>query len=241
MSELALACPVWSAEQIYLHNLSAPIRDVMRFRLVYQGELSASANKSKTPEVSRIRTKLSPQLEFLWQTHNALQVLANTAFVENPEKPNTNVIIDGVTRSPREIAQRFPRNMISLCAPLQVGAANSYTPLIRKSLNLNCELSVLFLRQEDPGMLVTQGGDLDGRIKTLLDALRMPSKDEQQIAPPPNAHEYCLMEQDALVSALNVETDRLLFPATGKANEVCLVIEVSVVVLRVVPYNVCLV
>ncbi len=46
----------------------------MRFHLVYSGPLSASGNKSKIEEGARIRASLSSQLEYLWQTHNSLQV-----------------------------------------------------------------------------------------------------------------------------------------------------------------------
>jgi hypothetical protein len=41
---------------------------------------------------------------------------------------------------------------------------------VRNSFALHCGLKVLFLRKEPPGK-VYQGGDIDGRIKTLLDAL----------------------------------------------------------------------
>ena len=87
-----------------------------------------------------------------------------------------------------------------------------YKPLVRKSLDLSCDLKILFLRQDDPGALITQGGDLDGRMKTLLDALRIPSAQEQDKAPPTQNDLYCLMESDTLVSALNIDTERLLLP-----------------------------
>jgi hypothetical protein len=54
-----------------------------------------------------------------------------------------------------------------------------YIPLIRKSLHLACALDIQFLRHEEPGLLVLQGGDLDGRLKTLFDAMRMPSARER--------------------------------------------------------------
>ena len=40
---------------------------------------------------------------------------------------------------------------------------------------LTCGLKILFLRKEGPGKLILQGGDIDNRLKTLLDALKMPS------------------------------------------------------------------
>ena len=57
--------------------------------------------------------------------------------------------------------------------------------------------------QQDPGALISQGGDIDNRVKTLLDALRMPSGDEEARAPSPGAGLlYCLMESDTLGSGL---------------------------------------
>lgn len=139
-----------------------------------------------------------------------------------------------------------PREMLNmgytdLLTTIQING-KQFMPLVRKSLSLNCEIDILFLRQQDPGELVSQGGDIDNRVKTLLDALRVPGKDEDQRAPTiGDGIIYTLMESDTLVSRLNIDTDRLLFPETAKPNEVHLVMEVSLNVLRVGPHNMCLV
>lgn len=66
--------PEWTDEQIILRNMSAPIRDVMNFYLVYSGPLSASGNRKtgKQAEIEKIRSDLSLQLARLWETHDAL-------------------------------------------------------------------------------------------------------------------------------------------------------------------------
>ena len=51
---------------------------------------------------------------------------------------------------------------------------------------------------------------------------------------------YCLLESDKLISGFQVKTGRLLMPETIKPNEVHLVIEVTVRVLQVGTWNVCL-
>jgi hypothetical protein len=88
-----------------------------------------------------------------------------------------------------------------------------FAPLITSKLHLTTEIAVLFLRAADPGDLFP-GGDLDNRIKTLLDALRMPGKDEINSANlTPQADEepfFCLLQDDALVTGLTVTTDRFL-------------------------------
>lgn len=212
-------------------------RDVMRFHLVYSGALPASASSSKPADVRRIREALHPQLEHLWETHPALQTLLNHGF----RRVANNTMVFGVGQpTPRDLARYAPNEFVSLIPPINVGEC-AYMPLVRESLHLSCELQILFLRQQDPGALISQGGDIDNRIKTLLDALRMPSKDEQDRSGQPEASKlFCLMESDTLVSRLDVDTDRLLFPKTDKPHEVHLVIEVSLNVLRVETHNMCL-
>jgi hypothetical protein len=98
-------------------------------------------------------------------------------------------------------------------------------------LNLISELDITFLRPEAPGAIITKGGDIDNRIKTLLDGLRMP-KDMTEIptGDAPTADEnpfYCLLEDDTLVTRLNVDADRLLEPVKDR-SDVLLLIHVQI-------------
>jgi hypothetical protein len=124
---------------------------------------------------------------------------------------------------------------IDLCEPIEKGN-HGYIPLVRKSLGLACFLDIMFLRQEDPGELVLQGGDLDGRIKTLFDALRVPDVDLAQAKNPT----YCLLESDTLIDGFRVSTGRLLMSEINHPSEVRLTIEVTIKVLRVGSWNQCL-
>ena len=225
-----------------MRNLSCPI-EIMRFRLVYSGSLRSSGNDSKPEDVRDIRDELHQQLKILWQTHTALKRLKYTAQIRRtsgvsntPGWPPLNFI----TNDPPKWAENVPRMFADLCEPVPVGN-RKVIPLVRKSLSLACKLQVLFLREEDPGSLIFKAGDLDGRIKTLLDALKMPSSDDD--ARYPSAHDplYCLMESDTLVTHFDVETDRLLKSPTRKATEVQLIMQVSIDVLEVGDWNVCLV
>jgi len=216
-------------------HLPEGVKGVMKFVLVWKGRLPASANSSKTKDVAKIREELSAQLEYLWEKNSALQVLKEYGFTHAPHSdlfivpPNT----------PRQVSLLYPGHMVDLCDWIPVKNYR-YMPLIRKSLDLACDLSILFLRQDDPGALITQSGDLDGRIKTLLDALRMPTDQEQDVAPPSMKDIYTLMQSDTLVSALDIKTERLLFPESSHPHEVFLIIEVSVRVLKVQQANYCL-
>jgi hypothetical protein len=93
------------------------------------------------------------------------------------------------------------------------------------------------LRKEPPGK-VYQGGDIDGRIKTLLDALAMPQHKEQILADPDAPSPmYCLLEDDSLVSGLQVESERLLADQDHDADYARLYIEVDVRVRQATIYN----
>jgi hypothetical protein len=108
---------------------------------------------------------------------------------------------------------------------------------VRESYALHCGLKIRFLRQEPPGR-VYQGGDLDGRMKTLLDALSMPQHIEQVLEK--NAEQFpihCLLEDDSMISGLEIETERLLGDQSNSKEWVKLTIEVDVRVRQATIYN----
>lgn len=92
----------------------------------------------------------------------------------------------------------------------------TFAPLITEEVNAVAELDVILLRPEPPGGLITQGGDIDNRLKTLFDALSMPP--QANALPPgagPAADEsplFCLLEDDNLIVSIAVRTEQLLEP-----------------------------
>jgi len=100
-------------------------------------------------------------------------------------------------------------------------------PLVTKKLDLIAELQITLLRPELPGGLVTQGGDIDNRLKTLLDALRMPrNMGEIPLGQTPTEDEdpfFCLLEDDSLITKIGVCTDRLLEKTTSRSEVLLLV------------------
>lgn len=125
------------------------------------------------------------------------------------------------------------RSRAALLSPTTVSGHN-FLPLVRSSLYLTCTLDILFLRKQPPGSVVSHGGDLDNRIKTLFDGLRMPTKDEVRGAGLIEADPFhCLLEDDQLVSSLTVHTDRLLTRPDSPADDVRLIIDVVVSPTRI--------
>ena len=92
---------------------------------------------------------------------------------------------------------------------------------------LAAEMEILMLKPEPPGKIVNQSGDIDNQLKTLLDALRMPSStSELPRGESPKQGEnpfFCLLEDDRLITKLSVTTDQLLTPVKTR-NHVSLVI-----------------
>lgn len=210
----------------------------MRFALVYRGALSASGNKSKTQEVSEIRKTLSIQMKHLWNHDHALLELKECAYAT--DKILTDQLFHAPARGKLKRAfERGNSNINCLIEPTRIGQTN-YLAFIRSSLHLSCDLNISFLRKDDPGSIITKGGDIDNRLKTLFDSLRLPTESEH-LAHPPDADEvFCLLENDSLISSITVSTDRLLLPENNYPNEAHLLIEVVPRVLRIAHYNMCL-
>jgi len=101
---------------------------------------------------------------------------------------------------------------------------NIYQPLVCPALGIGAKLDILFLRPSKPGALFKDGGDLDNRLKTLIDGLRIPAKGETPDGVR-NAEDeqpmYCLLADDKLVTAFSVESDQLFETGHNEAYVRC--------------------
>jgi hypothetical protein len=213
----------------------------MKFTLTFDGELPSTGNGSrKTEKKWEIRKHFAPQLEELWQTHAALRQVKD-GFIVWP-RPSQYIMSEShheydesIIPSAPVTAQRLQAGQIDLCALIEKNG-RSFKPIVRKSFALTCSLDVLFMRKESPGKLY-QGGDLDNRIKTLLDSFSIPRHKEQMIEDPTIADPiYCLIEDDSLITGIAVRTERLLSRQIPEST-VRLVIDVDVRVSNSRFYN----
>ena len=106
-----------------------------------------------------------------------------------------------------------------------------FVPLINRDQGKSCVLDILFLRRDSPGNLVKSGGDIDNRIKILFDGLRIPQTCDEVSGQVPTADQdpfFCLLEDDAMITEVNITTDRLLVPTEEgeRIHDVLLVIRV---------------
>lgn len=198
---------------------------MLEFKLLYQGQLLGASRDDKRPHHKHeLRKEFHKQLKRLWTTKSPLKerTLSNipraldAAYYSKPE--------DAFISYSKTVADKFTYH------------GYSFLPVISDELFLTCSIEILFLRPEESRMIF-QMGDIDGRIKTIFDSLRMPSVQEASQLKnefPPTDDEkpmYCLLEDDKLISEVRLATDQLLLlPGTSelKATDSFLVITVKV-------------
>lgn len=140
--------------------------------------------KANSTQKWGIRRALEPQLRALWQSSQ----------------------LEGLERF------QNPTYLPSDCYVGRKIGSLEFIPLISPKLDLRVELKIILLSASLPGGLVNRSGDLDNRMKTLLDALSVPTP--QQLVPE-GSHEsdgrvFCLLDDDRLIIKLDVSNDRLL-------------------------------
>lgn len=172
----------------------------MEFTLVYRGPLKADKTRiGRIEHKQAIRRAFHKQLKSLW-TLPPLQGQEHW-LADNP-----------------------PENEISI---IQKVGNFRFAPLVNQKLALVTEIDIIMLRPEAPGKIVTQGGDIDNRLKTLFDSFRMP-KTTNEIPKDDKPQEdenpfFCLLEDDNLITKVSVVTDRLLEPHDNESFVVLMI------------------
>jgi hypothetical protein len=204
----------------------------MKFTLTYDGELRS---QGRPKEKWAIRQHVDPQLRELWKITPSLADITYARHVPvTPGFPIWDIHHSADKNLP--LSSPPDDTWIDVIAPIERGG-KKFIPIVRESLALNCGLKILFLRKEAPGK-VYQGGDLDNRLKTLFDALAIPTADQIPKDDPliPETT-YCLLEDDSLIAGCSIETHRLLSMPDGSSHDVRLIIEVDVRVTKPRNYN----
>ncbi len=175
---------------------------IMEFRLTYQGPLYADRGlddkrQSRLIHQHQIRKHFHAQLAELWRLDSRLKRFTEkNIHIADP---------NGVTSHSRleEFVKLHESNGIK------------WVPLVTDHWGVACGLDILFLRHEPKGGII-QSGDLDNRITTLFDAMRIPKPNQMpddvvlQNEPDPF---FCLLSDDKLIAEFRVTSDRLLVPS----------------------------
>lgn len=213
----------------------------MKFRLTYTGELRPTqderSSRGATPLADhkhQIRRAFHAQLRHLW----AVEPFLSTAKFW-PSDFGHPAITEEELGPWKKVDSQKMVPMSELVAEKYKEFGYRFLPLVRESMGLHCSLHILFLRRDPPGHALS-AGDIDNRIKTLIDALRRPRNRAELFGnDQPRADEdpfYCLMEDDKQVTHFSVETDTLLDPPGDDEVDVRRVQAIITVELR--PYYV---
>lgn len=146
----------------------------LEFRLTYQGILLAERTDSTrlADHKMMLRKAFHPQLKRLWASPPLSKWKEFTgAFPSGIIGPAS-----GEWPGPfrvEAIAKRFER------------CGYKFVPLVTEDLAATCGIEVLFLRSGPPGEVI-KSGDLDNRLKTLIDGLRLPREFQELGDAPPS-------------------------------------------------------
>ena len=167
----------------------------MRCVLYWKGPLPSNGDRKTKHE---IRVKFHHQLEQLWELEPALKERRDGF-------KGAGVDVTGIA--------------VPKAEPVTVNG-QKYLPLVVGSLRLVAFIDVSLSLRRWPDVLMRPGGDLDNRLKTLLDALRVPDENQARGIVADSSTIYTLLEDDNhLVSGLQVRTEQLLDPPDGDECE----------------------
>jgi hypothetical protein len=106
--------------------------------------------------------------------------------------------------------------------PPTVVEGHKFHSIVRPRFRVKCGLEIQLLVNHDLVPVVRKHGDLDNRLKTFFDGLRIPQTGEIKNFKPESTKDddyCCLLEDDALITNLHVETFRNLSAPTQAPND----------------------
>ena len=205
----------------------------MRFRLTYTGPVRSTQRDAigdqRDPGAAHkheIRRAFHAQLKHLWAINRFLR------------EKKLDITRPDISTRPIHDTGSYWGNPLNKEVPLAEYIASRYSefgyrfvPLVCEDFSLLCSLHILFLRRDFPGSVIT-AGDIDNRLKTVIDALRRPRLPQELVGnETPKQDEnpfFVLLEDDKQVTHFEVETDTLLDPPTADNAHARLIITVEI-------------
>lgn len=200
---------------------------LMRFRLHYEGPLLAAKGDPQGAQVDRrashkhaLRKAFHGQLKHYWDTH---------LWLSGTKMPWS---MFGMEEPPEEMGKPFNKKtaLSTGLASIHKVGENEFVPLVCDEFRVLCGLKLLMLRRDKPGGVIN-ARDLDNRLKIIFDALRKPQALNEFQADDTENPMYVLLQDDSLISSVQIETDNLLDPpaSAGKDDSyVRLLVEVDI-------------
>jgi len=191
----------------------------LKFRLTYEGELRATQRdplahqiNPLAPHKHDIRRCFHKQLKRLWEVNDFL-----SKYRRHPG--DNSVDARPIYRSEAWFGHKEEDKipLVDYIASKHNEHGYKFVPLVCEEFSLLCSLDILFLRRDIPGSAI-EAGDIDNRIKTIIDALRKPANANElrgnEVPKDGETPFFCLLEDDKLVSHFSAETDTLLDEVT---------------------------
>lgn len=175
----------------------------MKFKLTYRGSLRATQARHPTAcgpnkhwHLKHVmRESFHTQIKRIWETR---QFLLINQSMETPKPYH----IDTLAKRLRIPPWRF-------------------VPLVTEELSLKTKIEITILRVDHPHLNLwsERAGDVDNRVKTIIDALRVPGANDgyADMHPGPGQDPFfVLVESDELFDVVHAETDHLLVVPPGE-------------------------
>ncbi|UVO53543.1 hypothetical protein [Sphingomonas sp. SUN039] len=159
-------------------------------------------------QIQNVRAQFDPQMRRLWNTE---PLIGSAKFIDPLYMPNDCYV-------PRRIKD------------------TEYVPLVSDKLALRASLSVTLYSSDLPGGMLSHG-DIDNRMKTLLDALTIPPIQQAPNLSTNDGRTFCLLDDDRLVSELAIRNERLLTVEVGNRQSLA-IIDVKLIAARALMCNV---
>lgn len=189
----------------------------MEFTLKYRGPLPGGSASGKVEYKHLIRRAFHEQLADYWQRDTRLKELKPAEFHIAQKSDKFSYDVPRPVQGTQNFFYRFS------CRGIE------FVPLVIRIRYMECQLRIDWHRHDPPGTILSPSGDIDNRLKTLFDALRMPQNDTE--VPENAAHDgvfFCLLEDDSLITKLSVDTSQILGQGQFGPNDVELTLHVMV-------------
>ena len=171
----------------------------MEFTLHYSGPLKAATPKNRRKHHKHcLRRHFHRQLQTLWD-------------------------LPAMATANRSLVQPGPESKV-----LQRVGPFEFIPLVARETNVFASLEVVMLRPEPDGKIFERSGDIDNRLKTLMDALKVPNESSalpEDAAPLADESPFvCVLEDDSLVTSIDIQTAHWLEPEAQDSDNVVLLL-----------------
>ena len=203
----------------------------LKFRLVYDGPVLATRSIPATgekPERAKhkfqMRRAFHKQLKNLWAGDEFLRT--SEVYPGSFFDTDYAAIVDGTA------GERV--RLHDALASQYAMFGWRFIPLAVEGMQLACSLRILFLRREAPGGILKHG-DIDNRVKTIFDALRLPQNKTEMFGndAPGDGEDpfYVLLRDDGMITHAEVEADTLWEdppPEKGGESHARVIIDVTI-------------